>query len=324
MEDVYCKESIQEGSASAARDNKSLVFFVAGENCWRSMKWENENLLDGEIFPLLKYSSIVFKLKAGSAEAGFLAMFCPVEQAPYLVVVKNVSLVTKLTSDTPDSAFTQSLKSALSPTASPPPPSPPSTSVSTQGSSQNTLSSLFADRRVRLEQQQKALTAAAREKKAAEVKRRQNNLTPDRKKYVEEQTRRIAEEKAEKERILLALQHDRIEREVRELRKRQGRAAVFGTPVQAIDRTEEDKVAFNEVLVSVRLLNGRLIKARFLEGKGLAELRHWVDENRTDGAEAYTFMQPPDRKFSALDENKSLKELKFPKLMNLVLVRRWS
>jgi len=30
MEDVYCKESIQEGSASAARDNKSLVFFRCG------------------------------------------------------------------------------------------------------------------------------------------------------------------------------------------------------------------------------------------------------------------------------------------------------
>ncbi|KAG0643389.1 hypothetical protein HOY80DRAFT_880268 [Tuber brumale] len=318
MEDIYCKGSIQEGSANAMRDNKSLVFFVAGENCWRSMKWENENLLDGEIFPLLKDSSIVFKLMAGSAEAGFLAMFCPVEQAPYLVVVKNGSLVTKLTSDTPDSAFVPSLKSALSPAVSPPPPSP---STSTSTSPQNTLSSLFADRRDRLEQQQKALAAAAREKKAAELKRRQNNLTPDRKKYVEEQTRRIAEEKAEKDRILLALQHDRIEREARELRKREGRAAVFATPVQAIDRTEE-KVAFNEVLVSVRLLHGGLIKARFLEGKGLAELREWVDENRTDGGEAYAFMQPPDRKFSALDENKSLKELKLPRLTNLVLVRR--
>src|SRR5207302_10354025 len=74
------------------------------------------------------------------------------------------------------------------------------------------------------------------------------------------------------------LEDDRIEREVREQRKRQGRAAVFATPVQAIDRAEEEKVAFNEVLVSIRLLHGGLIKARFLEGKGLAELRKWVDE----------------------------------------------
>jgi len=52
------------------------------------MKWESENLRDGEIFPLLKDSSIIFKLKAGSAEASFLSMFCPVETAPYLVVLK--------------------------------------------------------------------------------------------------------------------------------------------------------------------------------------------------------------------------------------------
>ncbi|PWW75181.1 hypothetical protein C7212DRAFT_358473 [Tuber magnatum] len=319
MEDVYCKGSIQQGSADAMRDDKYLVFFVAGENCWRSMKWESENLLDGEIFPLLKESSIIFKLKAGSPEAGFLSMFCPVEQAPYLVVLKNGSLVTKLTSDTPETTFVPSLKSALSPAT--PPSSPPPSSPSTSTPSQNTLSSLFADRRVRLEQQQKALAATAREKKAAELKRRQNNLTPDRKRYVEEQTRRIAADKAEKDRILLALENDRIEREAREQRKREGRAAVFSTPVQDVDRAEE-KVAFNEVLVSVRLLHGGLIKARFLEGKGLGELREWVDENRTDGTEAYIFMQPPDRKFSALDENKSLKELKLPKLTNLVLVHR--
>jgi len=128
-----------------------------------------------------------------------------------------------------------------------------------------------------MEQQQKALAAAAREKKAAELKRRQNNLTPDRKKYVEEQTRRIAQEKAEKERVLAAVENDRIEREAREQRKREGRAAVFATPVQAVDR-EEEKVAFNEVFISVRLLHGGSIKARFLEGKGLGELRTWVDE----------------------------------------------
>ncbi|CUS14535.1 unnamed protein product [Tuber aestivum] len=320
MEDVYCKGSVQQGSADAVKDDKSLVFFVAGENCWRSMKWESENLLDGDVFPLLKESSIVFKLKAGSTEAGFLSMFCPVEQAPYLVVLKNGSLVTKLTADTPETTFVASLKSALSPATppslSPPSPPPPSTP------SQNNLSSLFADRRDRLEQQQKALAAAARERKAAELKRRQNNLTPDRKKYVEEQTRRIAAEKAERGRVLLALENDRIEREARELRKREGRAAVFATQVQDTDRAEEEKVAFNEVLISVRLLHGGLIKARFLESKGLGELREWVDENRTDGAEAYTFMQPPDRKFSALDENKSLKELGLPKLTGLVLLRR--
>jgi len=103
-------------------------------------------------------------------------------------------------------------------------------------------------------------------------------LTPDRKKYVEEQTRRIAQEKAEKERILALVEHDRIEREVRARRKREGRAAVFATPVQAVDQVEEEKVAFNEILISVRLLHGGLIKAKFLEGKGLGELRTWVDE----------------------------------------------
>lgn len=64
--------------------------FLLGENCWRSMKWESENLRDLEIFPLLRDRSIIFKLKAGSADASFLSMFCPVETAPYLVVLKSV------------------------------------------------------------------------------------------------------------------------------------------------------------------------------------------------------------------------------------------
>ncbi|RPA93973.1 hypothetical protein L873DRAFT_1830477 [Choiromyces venosus 120613-1] len=327
MEEIYYKGNIQEGSAEAKKDNKSLVFFVAADNCWRSLKWESENLTDGEIFPYLRENCIVFKLRAESAEASFLAMFCPEEKAPYLVVLKNGVMVRRLTHDTQDTAFISSLKSAISTpaafraatnaSATPHPPSPSATATLAEGA----LSSLFVERRIRLEQQQNALAVAEREKKAAELKRRQDNLSPDRKKYVEEQTRRIAQDKAEKERILLRIENNRIERQVRELRKSEARTAVLTTPVQAVEQAEE-KVAFNEALLSIRLLHGGLLKVKFLEGRLLSEVRKWVDENRSDGVDAYIFMQPPDRKFTAFDENKSLKELNLGKFTTLVLARR--
>ena len=123
----------------------------------------------------------------------------------------------------------------------------------------------------------------ARAQAQAQENARRESITPERAKYVEAEAKRIAEEKAEKRRILALVKNDQIERSAKAARKLEQKKAALPT------EKEEEKekgpppitVAFNEVAVTFRLLDGNTITARFMETSRLgSNVRKWVEQVR--------------------------------------------
>lgn len=65
-----------------------------------------------------------------------------------------------------------------------------------------------------------------------------------------------------------------------------------------------------EVALQVRLFDGTAVKHRFSAEASLADVRDWLDKNRSDGSDAYVFFRNmPRTTFDETQEQKSLREL---------------
>ncbi|KAI5841956.1 hypothetical protein DFP73DRAFT_555201 [Morchella snyderi] len=299
---------------TAAEQDKSLVFFVTDEG-ELSNKWENDYLKNHEILPLLEKSSIIVRLEEESPEAAVLCAFCPEEKAPYISIVKNDTVLTNIPHTVSSQAqFTAAIYAAF-PSAVPPRVNP------------NTPAALFAERKARIDAQQgarKAQEEKERLERQAREKARREAETPARKKYLAEQKKLREDDIAEKRRILMLVENDKIERREREMRKVHGLAS---TPVGVKVGKEPEKkpVGSGETLMTFRLLNGTMLKNTFPSQSKLADVRKWLqlDENREVSQVPYSFQQiAPLRLLSASDENLSLAELGYSHGTTLVLTNK--
>nr|CAG8565054.1 5868_t:CDS:2 [Entrophospora candida] len=78
----------------------------------------------------------------------------------------------------------------------------------------------------------------------------------------------------------------------------------------ALDKAELKMINYNHSNISVRLLNGDIVRKKFQSTQTLEDVKTWIEEDRTDGKAPYNLIQNfPHRQFSINDETKSLKEL---------------
>ncbi|KAH8147189.1 uncharacterized protein LAJ45_08667 [Morchella importuna] len=292
---------------AAAEQDKSLVFFVTDEG-ELSNKWENDYLKNHEILRLLEKSSIIIRLEEESPEAAVLCAFCPEEKAPYISIVKNGEVLANIPHTiSTQSQFTAAIRAAF-PSATPP-------------VNPNTPAALFAERKARLDAQQGARNAQEQKERLerlARDKARREAETPARKKYLAEQKKLREDEIAEKRRILMLVENDKIERREREKRKVHGPA-----PAPVREKEEKKPVASGETLMTFRLLNGTMLKNTFPSESKLADVRKWLDKNRGDPQVPYNFQQiAPLMLLSASDEDLSLAELGFSHGTTLVLTNK--
>jgi hypothetical protein len=159
--------------------------------------------------------------------------------------------------------FTAAIRAAF-PSAATPPVDP------------NTPAALFAERKARLDAQQAARKAQEQKERLERLARdraRREAETPARKKYLAEQNKLREDDIAEKRRILMLVENDKIERRERERRKVHGLAS---TPVRV--KEEKKPVGSGETLMAFRLLNGTMLKNTFPSESKLADVRKWLDE----------------------------------------------
>jgi len=72
--------------------------------------------------------------------------------------------------------------------------------------------------------------------------------------------------------------------------------------------------------LAIRLLDGSSIKHRFPSGSILADVRKWIDSNRTDGEVPYSILSLfPHRLFSVLDEQETLVSLELHPSATIIL-----
>lgn len=238
---------------------------------------------------------------------------------------------------------------APAPPTNPPAAAPPSGQQrqSSPGSSSGQTSALLAEAERRREVARKerediekerrrkdkgkmpAAAAAADDPKA----KQQQDAVKKASQQLAERQRQAREERA---RVLKLIEDDKAERRARQERERAERQAAAkgeepmatpepGTAVVAASSSSSMAKRHDQCAIQVRLFDGMTIRTRFSAKATLAQdVRKWIDENRTDGKDPYTFkviLTPlPNRAVDhATEEEQTLEELGLTPSSTLVL-----
>lgn len=356
---VFFNGTLQEGITTALQQSKLVVCFVTDDQ-EESKTWETDFLTDEGIAPALEKDAVVLRLEAGSQEAGYLAAIFPLPKNPTLVIIKNGEMKEYLSAGTSKDDFVSKIGAALSaqagdqpqPTtaaatttsapssmpATQPQTSPTTSNQATPSATQPAASSSSQTTQL-LHEAERRREAARKEREAIEKERRRKAkgkepaADPDpQKDAVKKASQQLAERqrqaREERARVLKRIEDDKAERRARQERARQERAGELQqeeAPVAAAASSSITKVRHDQCAVQVRLFDGSTIRTRFGAKATLAkDVRGWIDENRTDGKEPYTFkviLTPlPNRSIDhATEEEQTLEELGLAPSATLVL-----
>ncbi|WKT47921.1 hypothetical protein QSH57_012826 [Fusarium oxysporum f. sp. vasinfectum] len=325
---MFYEGTLQEGISTAVSQQKLVLCFVTDESD-ESTQWENEFLVDDTLSDLLKEHSIALRLKAGSEEAGYLAQIFPLPRTPTVVIIKNGELKEYITPGTSKEDFLRRTPAA-SEQQSTPPTAAPSTSENVRR--------ILAERAARLQAQKeenerkvKEERARTKEKAKAEAEAGMDTDNARAHKQAEAVRKKKQKDQEEKARILKRIEDDKAERRLRaEQREKQKLDNLKGGDVAAsLVSAPETKLSSTSksgaiTALQVRLFDGSTLRNRFKTTAHLKEVRHWVDENRGDGSQPYTFKQVltplPNKNIDETEEDKPLGDLGLFPSSTLVLI----
>ncbi|KAF8249709.1 hypothetical protein K440DRAFT_205968 [Wilcoxina mikolae CBS 423.85] len=326
---IFFTGTVDEAIASSVQQRSAVVCFVTDGGEEGSV-WESEYLLDAEVFELLKSGVVLLRLEAGSQEAGLLAAYCPVQETPHLLVIRDGAILARLTTGVSRQEFTSSIKNALSrpsPTSPLPTlaPVPQTTPIAPQPQRPETVPPVpvrAAEPAVTspISPSPNIGTSRTLTPAADSVEYSRTNVRPLNQSYLEQQRQKKQAEHAERERILQRLENDKAERRARD---RERRDSYTPTPSEGL-RSSEPPITVAEVALSFRLTDGSNIKSRFPSSAVLgSDVRAWIEQNRQDGDHPFNFMEilgpSRNRPLSISDEKLPLSSL-FKRSATLVLV----
>ncbi|KAI4172300.1 MAG: hypothetical protein LQ346_008626, partial [Caloplaca aetnensis] len=221
---------------------------------------------------------------------------------------------------------------------------PPRSSTPQREATTSSLQQVMEDRRKRLEADKAAKDAAGNEMKKAVAKARREAASAslgdpvsNQFLYAQEQRKRKHEAKEDKERILRAIENDKVERKEKETQRRALAEADAGA-VEADDadkgnESHNQRNAANwgatpypqQCSLQVRLFDGATIRGRFEPSQTLGSaVRKWIAEHRMDGDSPFTLKQIltplPTRTITISEEEESLQSLGLLPSATLVMV----
>jgi hypothetical protein len=200
------------------------------------------------------------------------------------------------------------------------------------------VQSFLAERAVKLAEKKKKDEEAARQQQAEKAKTKAEAEASGAKKPDEQSKHAAAlrkkqrEAREERERILKAIEDDKVARKAQRAETAAARRASV-----ASEKAESAPFAPASPLIpttgklsehcalQVRLFDGSTIRTRFSSSETLKDVRKWVDDERKDGKQAYTFkvlLTPlPSKTIDVTEEDKTLQALELAPSSTLILLR---
>jgi hypothetical protein len=285
-----------------------------------------------------------------------LAQIFPLPRTPTVVIIKNGELKEYITPGTSKEDFLRRVQTAFNSASSVTTPQPtpaqppaqvtPQPATSTAEQTPTTASSstsenfrrILAERATRLqaqreENERKVKEERARTKERAKAEADAGLSTDNARahKAAEAVKKKRQQDQEERARILKRIEDDKAERRMRaEEREKQRIDSIKGGDVAAsLVSAPETKLAASTktggmTALQVRLFDGSTLRSRFKTNAPLKEIRQWVDENRNDGAQPYTFKQVltplPNKNIDETEEDKAIGELGLSPSSTLVLI----
>ncbi|KAL2127019.1 hypothetical protein VTI74DRAFT_11474 [Chaetomium olivicolor] len=200
------------------------------------------------------------------------------------------------------------------------------------------IQSILAERAARLAEQKEKDDKEAKQQRAekgkAEAEAEASGLKHPKAQstHAEALKKKQREAREERERILKAIEDDKAARKAQKAEAEAARKAAaesekhgsapFATASQLYPKSGR---LSEHCSLQVRLFDGSTIRSRFSSTETIKDVRQWVDENRCDSKEAYTFkvlLTPlPSKAIDVTEESKSLQELQLVPSSTLILVR---
>ncbi|KAK4192591.1 hypothetical protein QBC35DRAFT_484348 [Podospora australis] len=289
-----------------------------------------ERLLKALGLPATQNASVPSQTRTETAES--TAAVAQAAPAP------SASSTSSPSQKTPEDSNADSSDSAASPA---PAPAPTLASVPTPQQSFNSSSQAqavaAAQRATELTNQRKEEEARKRREEKGKAREEPPASPPPAAtdaphKHAEALKKKQQEAREERQRILRAIEADKAERKARLAAAQAERKAAAAaaeaqsaeapsTPIPSAAKTKR----FSEhAAIQVRLFDGSTIRNRFSSTSTLKEVRQWVDENREDGKDAYTFkilLTPlPSKTIDTTEEDKTLRDLELTPSATLILV----
>ncbi|KAI0468949.1 hypothetical protein F4859DRAFT_489543 [Xylaria cf. heliscus] len=360
---MFFEGSLQDGISAALQQSKQVVCFVTDDGS-EGQQWENEFLTDDSIRPGLESQSVILRLIAGSEEAGYLEALFPVPKKPTVVIIQNGQLKEYIAAGTSKEEFIRRIgkTNQSSGTQSQPSTTPsanPSQTHQTFAASHND-DDLYDDVEPTIaptsSSTRPTTTAEEEQRLAAEKRKKKGKARVD----AEEEARRRVDERCgcepvnpeqahanevklrkqqaneERKRILKRIEDDKRARKERDAAERRARSLLStdadeggssSTPEPAIPLRQHLPKAGqgDHCNLQVRLTDGSTIRSRFASDQTLgAEVRRWIDAERTDGDAPYAFrvvLTPrPNKVVEPQEEIKSLLSLGLAPSATLVLI----
>ena len=252
----------------------------------------------------------MLRLRAGSAEAGFLADIVPLPKTPTIVMIKDGNIEEYISAGLPKADFVDRLSAAFS-------------TASQLLSSHPALEDTSGNKIVEEDDKE---TSTARVDT-----RHPTQLSP----YAEQLKRRRQEDAEERRRILKLIENDRLRRQRQALERQRARASSVGSNDSHLARQPQNSTgdtASNETAsvpattaLQVRLLDGSVIRSHFpSDGTICRHVRPWVDRERADGTSPDAFkvvLTPrPGRDIHNIEESITLADLGLSPSSTLMLV----
>lgn len=214
------------------------------------------------------------------------------------------------------------------------PPSPPGSRAA-----ETRAQSLLAERAAKLADKRKKEEDEARRQRTekaeanAQAEASGSKKADEQSKHAAALKKRQREAREERERILKAIEDDKVARKAKQAEAEADRKAAAAAekapsaPFAAVGKPLPSTAGrlSTHCALQVRLFDGSTIRNRFPSNATLKDVRKWVDEARKDGKEAYTFkvlLTPlPSKTIDVAEEDKSLQALELTPSSTLILLR---
>ncbi|RJE23215.1 UBX domain protein [Aspergillus sclerotialis] len=333
---MFYQGSLQDGINLAVNQAKAVICFVRDETdvC---LQWEKDYFGDDEFTESLKDKSVIFKLTAGSPEAGFLASFCPITKFPVVVVIKGGMLRQYLVPEITKDDFRKRLMASLEDSY------PHGQISSTPKQEDSTEANATADPTQPTTDPASGPASPFASQCEPGTTRIQQGLEQRRDESI--RTRKRHAENAEKSdstrrgQIVTEVQQANTEH-VRNIncasqeKDRQTQISGSTVPISGSPVSHSEEVAMQQNVdptppkqcrLQVRLFDGTSVRSNFSPSQSIRkDVRSWLDAQLTDDSYPYNLkhiLTPlPNETISVADEDKSLEDLGLGPSANLVMV----
>jgi hypothetical protein len=219
----------------------------------------------------------------------------------------------------------QPIRSDASSTASSGQATPPSPTESR-------VQSFLAERAVKVAEKKKKDEETAKQQRVEKAEASVVKKPDEQSKHAAALRKKQREAREERERILKAIEDDKVARKAqREEAAAARRASVVSEKAESAPFAPASPLIpttgklSEHCALQVRLFDGSTIRTRFSSSETLKDVRKWVDDERKDGKQAYTFkvlLTPlPSKTIDVTEEDKTLQALELAPSSTLILLR---